>query len=338
MRRAGFAIFIIIMVGLAGCGRSEDPTARLRAEVRRNPDSVEARVALGDACMESGAHHDAFVQYAAAAERDSQSFEAHYGLARAQEALADTEAAMKSVNQALALKQDAPDAVALKGALLLQSDQAAEAAVVLEEARAVAPDNEVVHTYLPAAYIALEDLGKAESAARDALKHMPGSPQAHLTLALVLVGREKPDEAEAVLRQGMEVAPEDPLLPLRLAELLAMQGKKLEEAVQLADRSVELERGDGSADLIAAMALRRLGREDGAISRLRDAATAHPRNPRLWMTLAAVHRAAGDEEEAARAAAMAFRVAPRRRVRTAPADGEEVAGTAEVPTVPGSAG
>jgi len=31
-------------------------------------------------------------------------------------------------------------------------------------------------------------------------------------------------------------------------------------------------------------------------------------------------------------------VAPRRRVRTAPADGEEVAGTAEVPTVPGSAG
>ncbi|GEM_PF-5620811 len=338
MRRAGFAIFIISIVVVAGCGRSEAPIGRLRAEVRRHPDSVEARLSLGDAYMESGAHHDAYIQYAAAAELDPQTFEAIYGLARAQEALSDTEGAMKSVNRALALKQDAPDAVALKGVLLLQSGEVAEAARELEKARSLAPDNELVHEYLPAAYIKLDDLVKAEAAARDALKRMPDSTQAHLTLALVLVGRKKPDEAEAVLRQGLEAAPDDPLLPLRLAELLAMQGKKLDEAVELADRAVELEPGDGTGDLIAALALRKLGREEDAISRLRNAAMAHPRNPRLWMTLAAAHRAVGDEEAAARAAAMAFRVAPRRRVRSAPAGGEEATGPEAEATVAASAG
>jgi len=323
VRWARLAIFSLTVAALAGCGKSSDPTAQLLAEVRRNPDSVEARVRLGDAYMDSESHHDAYIQYRAAYERDSGSFGAALGLARAEEALADIEGAQKHAAAALAIEPDDPDALALEGRLLLRTDQVNEAVVSLEKALDLAPDNEIAHTYLPIAYVSLGQFGKAEAAARAALQQMPKSIEVHLNLALVLVARDKAAEAESVLRAAMEVDPGNPTPPLRLAELLVRERRDLTEAIQLADRSADLEPGSGDADAVAALALRELGRDEEAIRRLHAAAMANPRNVRLWMMLASAYRSIGEDEAAARAASMAFRFAPRRRVRTAPGDGGE---------------
>jgi len=338
VRWARLAIFSLTVAALAGCGKSSDPTAQLLAEVRRNPDAVEARVQLGDAYMESASYHDAYIQYLAAHERDNRSFGATLGLARAQEALADIEGARKRIAEALAIKPDDPDALALNGRLLLSTDQVEEAAASLEKARELAPDNEIAHIYLPIAYIRLNQFGKAEAAARAALEQMPQSIKAYLNLALVLVARDKADEAESVLRKAIEVDPGDPTPPLRLAELLLGTRKKLTEAIELADRSADLDAGNGDPDAVAALALRELGRDEEAIRRLHAAAMAHPRNVRLWMMLASAYRAIGEDEAAARAASMAFRFAPRRRIRNAPdAGGEPESGspTEGRPTSPG---
>ena len=326
MRWARLAILSLTIAALAGCGKSSDPTAQLLAEVRRNPDSVDARVQLGDAYMDSEAHHDAYIQYLAAYDRDSESFAASLGLARAQEALADIEGAQKHIAEALAIKPDDPDALALNGRMLLRTNQPQEAAIALKKARDLAPDNEIAHTYLPIAYVSIGEFGKAEEAARAALEQVPQSIDVHLNLALVLLARDKGDEAESVLRAAMEVDPGNPAPPLRLAELLIKEHRDLSEAVLLADLSADLDAGGGEPDAVAALALRELGREEDAIRRLHTAAMANPRNVRLWMMLASAYRSIGEDEAAARAASMAFRFAPRKRVRTAPPGDETGSG------------
>lgn len=315
MRWAHVAIIGLIAATLAGCGDHADPMARLRAQVRKNPDSVQARIALGDAYFENESYHDAFVQYSAAKELDSNSFEATLGLARANEALNDLDGAAERIKQALEIKPGDPNALALRGKLLLRTDRAERAAEVLSAALKADPENEEAHRYLPVAYLRSDQLPKAEEAAREAVKRLPDSVEAQMNLATALLAREKMDDAEQVLRKAIELAPSDPIPPLRLAELLVREGRKLEEAVELSDRSTELDPGQGEAEAVAALALRRQGRVEEAVRRLHGAAIAHPRNVRLWLMLASLYRELGDEEAAARAAGMAFRFAPRRRVR-----------------------
>jgi hypothetical protein len=53
---------------------------------------------------------------------------------------------------------------------------------------------------------------------------------------------------------------------------------------------------------------------------------------RLWLMLASLYRETGEEDAAARAAAMAFRFAPRRRIRGAD-DGEQAPDASQAPPV-----
>lgn len=323
MRQARLLIVILIaapLASLTGCGDRADSLARLRADVRRNPDSVEARVRLGEAYLESEAWHDAYIQFSDALRLDGASFDATLGLARAQEALNDIDDAAGLVERALAINPDSPEALALQGQLLLRTDRPEEAARVLEKAVAIQPDNETAHLHLPIAYLRTDARARAEEAARAAIEAMPESVETHMNLALVLIARDRPGEAETLLRAAMELDPGDPAPPFRLAELLVSEGRQLEEAITLADRAGELEPGRGDSDALAALALRKLGRDEEAVRRLHVAAMAHPRNVPLWLMLARTYRDMGEEEAAARAAGMAYRFAPRRRVRAGSAD------------------
>ncbi|MFW6156037.1 MAG: tetratricopeptide repeat protein [Armatimonadota bacterium] len=325
MRRAHIAVIFAVSVVLAGCGNQHSPLAQLRAEVRNNPDSLAARLALADASLEAEHYHDAFIQYSAARELDESSFDAVLGVATAQERLNDVDGAIASVNEALALKPGEPDALALQGRLMLRMNEPAEAVEVLTEALQAEPENEEAHRFLPIAYLRTGQLAEAEEAGRAAVMQMPDRVDAHLTLANTLIAREKTDEAETVLRKAMELDPADAVPPLRLAELLVREERGIDEVMELTERSARLDSGEGNADAVAAIALRREGRNEEALRRLNAAAMAHPRNVRLWLMLAVIYRDLGEDEAAARSAAMAFRFAPRRRVRAAgtdtPADG-----------------
>ncbi len=320
MRRAHIAVIFAISTALAGCGHQHSPLAQLRAEVRNNPDSVPARLALADASLEAEDYHDAFIQYSAARELEQSSFGATLGVATAQERLNDVGGAVESVNEALALKPGDPEALALQGRLMLRMNKPAEAIEVLTEALQTDPENDEAHRFLPIAYLHTDQLAAAENAGRAAAAQMPDSVEAHLTLANVLIAREKTDEAETALRKAMELDPADAEPPLRLAELLVREERGIDEVMELTERSARLDSGEGDADAVAAIALRREGRDEEALRRLNAAAMAHPRNVRLWLMLAVIYRDLGEDEAAARSAAMAFRFAPRRRVRAAGAD------------------
>jgi len=332
VRRAHVAVIIAVSVVLAGCGNEQDSVAQLRATVRKNPDAAEARINLGDAYMETEAYHDAFIQYFTALELAPNSFEAALGLARAHEQLNDVERAAELVAKALKIKADDPSALALQGKLLLRSDQTEEAADAFEETLERDPGNETAHRFLPVAYLRSDRLQEAQRAAEAGLEALPENVEAHMNLATVLLAQEDVDEAERVLRETIELDPADPVPPLRLAELLVREGTKLKEAVELADRSAELETGEGDAEAVAALALSKQGRSEEAIRRLHGAAMAHPRNVRLWLMLASLYRELGEEEAAARAAGMAFRFAPRRRVRRDPPEQGDLTDSVSNPT------
>ncbi|MGI5816597.1 MAG: tetratricopeptide repeat protein [Armatimonadota bacterium] len=323
MRRARVAIIGLMIALLAGCGNDEDSVARLRAEVRKNPESVDAHLKLGEAYMEDESYHDAFIQYSSALDLDASSFEATFGLARAHEALNNIDGASTRVEEALRLRPGDADALALHGKLLLRANQPEEAAEALVKAVEADPGNEEAHRYLPAAYLRSNQLARAEDAARAAVEALPDSVHAHMNLASALLARDRPDETERVLRDAIALDPSDPVPPLRLAELLVQQDRNLDEAVELSERSGELAPGEGDPEAVAALALRKQGRHEEALTRLHSAAIANPRNVRLWLMLASLHRELGNEEAAGQAASMAFRFAPRRRLRSTPglADG-----------------
>ncbi len=332
MRWGHAALICVTIAALAGCGSEQDPVAQLRAEVREDPTSVELRLQLGEAYLEEESYHDAFIQYSNALELDENSFEALLGLATVEERLNNLEGAIGHVNSALEMAPDSADALALKGKLMLRTDEPEKAADALAEAVALDPDNDAANRFLPVAYIRSDQRAEAEQAARAAVERMPDDVDVRINLATALMARGKSEESEATLREAMELDPADPAPPLRLAEILVHEGRGYDEVMQLTQRSLELDPGQGEADAVAALALRKQGRAEEAVRRLHAAATTHPRNVRLWLMLAAVYRDMGEDEAAARAAAMAFRFAPRRRIRPA-AEGETATGPPPLPPV-----
>ncbi len=302
-----------LCLGLLGCGRGGDSLAELEAKARRNPDSVDALVRLGDAYMAGEMYHNAYIQYSRARDVDPASYEALFGLARAHEVLGNPAAGLEVITKALAVRPDAVEALNLQARVELDTGQTAEAARSLEAVLELEPDNEQALTRLPAAYLHSDRPHKAETAGREAVERLPGNVDAKLSLAVVLVTSDRSGEAEGLLREAMELAPDDPRPPYRLAELLVGEERSLEEAVQLADTSADLDPANGMPAALAAVALRRLGLDQEALVRLHEAALNYPRNIRLWLMMASTYRDLGEEEAAARAAAMALRFAPRRR-------------------------
>jgi tetratricopeptide (TPR) repeat protein len=315
LRCLGVTSAVIICISLLGCTDGEDSLTSLQTRVRHNPESLDARLALADTHLDNENYHDAFVHYKAARALDQSSYPAAYGLARAHEGLGDVAAGLSVVDEALRLKSDSAEALNLRGRLLLEDEKPGEATRDFERALDLEPGNAEALKKLPVAYLRQGETRKAETTARTALKQLPDEIETHLNLATILSARGQDAEAEKLLREALELAPTDHRPPLWLAELLVEQERNLEEAVELADRAAGIEPGDGSADAIGAVALRKMGREEAALTRLHIAASEHPRNVKLWLMLASIYKSRGDEEAAAECATMAVRFAPRRRAQ-----------------------
>ena len=306
------AICVLLVLATAGCQREANTLPQLEARVLHNPASVPDLLALGGAYMAAEMYHSAFVQYAHAREIDPTSFDALSGLARAHEALGNSEASLKVVNEALHQRPDDIQALNLRARLLLAHDRPAEAAQSLARVVELDPGNADALTQLPIAYMRAGQPAEAEAVARQAAEQLPDHVDALLSLGVVLAARKQVPEAEATLRRAMAAAPDDGRPPARLAELLLREQRNLEEVVELARHAGTLDPANGVPAAIAAMALRDLGRPEDAMEELREAALRFPRNTRLWWLLAAIAHQAGDEETAGRAASMAVRFAPRR--------------------------
>lgn len=313
LKRGLMVAMMVALLALAGCKQHEPTLAQLRAQVKRNPDSIEHLVALGDGYLDQEMYHNAYVAFKRAYDLSDRSYEAAYGLAQTYRQLHDAESAMVSVKRALHLRPEEADAYALQGHLYLMMAEPGKAVAKLERALELKSDHEVALEHLSMAYLAEGEDQNAEAAGHRAVRQFPDNMEFRVKFALVLANRKKYDEAEVQLRKAVELAPEEPMPYLRLADLLIMNKRKLPEARELAQKAMAIDPGDGAAAAIAALALHKMGRTEEAATELRQAARAHPENHRIWLHLVQVFKALGEDEAARRAAEMAVRVGPRPR-------------------------
>lgn len=126
---------------------------------------------------------------------------------------------------------DHPDALHLRGVLLAQRGQAAEARASIERAIAVRPDEAMFHNNLGNVCVELQRLDDAEAAYRRAIELDPGRLDAVNNLGVLLSRRGRAEEAERILLALVEVAPQFVDARQNLAGHYLRQGR-YDEALQ----------------------------------------------------------------------------------------------------------
>lgn len=107
---------------------------------------------------------------------------------------------------------------------------------------------------------ALERLGRLDqalAAMNRAIELAPANPDLHVKKGLLLEGQKKPDLAEASYREAVKQDERSAAARNNLAYLLATRGQKLDEALALAKRAVQLEPVAAMYDTLGAVHLAR---------------------------------------------------------------------------------
>jgi superkiller protein 3 len=199
-----------------------------------------------------------------------------------------------------------------QGQRLLAEGLGAQAAEHFQRVLAAAPDHPGARLMLAQALSAqgrpVEAAEEAQRAA-DLVAALPparraaaGEARYQLTLGLARAAVAQLEEAEAALRHAAELAPLDAEAWHELGVVLLRRGSDADAAEALARATALVpDRADSHAQ--HGNALLRLGRLDEARAELERAVTLAPESADAWYALASVHRAAGRDDDQAKALA-----------------------------------
>lgn len=230
--------------------RSDDALGYYSRAVKANPNSFEARLALGLVLAREGKFDDARPQLTAATTLDPG--EAGTALkARAWRALAQID----------------------------RRDNPSQASNDLLEALKLSP--ETPHDTLLAAELAASagQLDAAEKAYRRVLAEDPQSTEAQSGLARVLIAQKQYPEAETLLRSALQQTPDDPGTNAELAIALAAQNKP--EAVPLLEKLHQAHAQDENITRMLADMKAQTGDAAGSDALYVPLLAAHPGDPGL---------------------------------------------------------
>jgi tetratricopeptide (TPR) repeat protein len=163
-------------------------------------------------------------------------------------------------------------------AALINAGKAAEARDLLQPG-AARPDAEPIVLYLYSAALRQSgDLAGAEAAARRLRAAAPDDPRGRYVLAQVLEERKDFEGAEQQLREILARDPQDATALNYLGYMLAERGQRLDEAVRLVQRALEIEPGNPSFLDSLGWAYYQQGKFDLADPPLTEAAGRLPNN------------------------------------------------------------
>ena len=304
---------LILTAALSGCQRKElAPVEAAWQQVKADPSSADAHLALAQAYADAEQYNDAYVHYRRVFELNPQSFEAACQLTRICLKLQDPQNGRKWIDQALEIDPQSGTAYELRGRLTIAEGNAKGAITDFRKALALDPKLTIAYLNLVTAAKASGDEQAALQAAATAVKLAPDQASAHFAYGDILELTGSPAGAEKEFRSAIKLDRDFAPAKLRLAMLLTAQKRHLPEARELAKQAQMLEPADGSAEAVAAWALVLMGEEHQGLTELQHAAQAHPFNHIIWLRFAQALQKAGHEEQAQKAAAIAIRVAPRR--------------------------
>ncbi len=217
-RIARVLLFITLATFLFACGGS---TAKF--------------LARGEEYLNKRKYNDALMQFRSAAESDSDSARAHWGLARAYENLGQFNEALDELRKTVDLDETNLEAKSKLGNyyLLIQPPMISEAEKIQSEVVATAP--KFVEGYiLKASILAAQNRPENEVVAKvnDAIEVDPHRVETYLSLSRYYISHDKTAEAEAAIQKGISVNPSAAVGLLEYGRFLMYAGRNTEAETQ----------------------------------------------------------------------------------------------------------
>jgi tetratricopeptide (TPR) repeat protein len=197
--------------------------------------------------------------------------------------------ALEAYGKAIRLRPDLDDPRAKRAELLLRLDRPAEALPELDRVLAVNPSKPRLWQARGKARFELAQYGEAAADFGRALALAPDGEEARRDLARAQLGAGDPEAAWRTVSPALDAS--EVAADLTLGAMVALLTNRTSAAEALARRAIDLKPGDGTAQAILALQLRRQGRADAARNAAQLAAAFAPGDAEI----AAVARLASAE-------------------------------------------
>ena len=293
--------------GLVDSGRNAEAVSELQRTLAQQPSHDEARRQLGRALAALGRLDEAVAEWRKALAIRPNNWQAYAEMGRAQLQGARYDDARQTAERMIALHPDNVVGYQQLGALYQTTGDTARALEFYEKATAIAPAGQVLSN-LGVLYYERHEYTKAVDACRRAIGLRPNEHRTHRNLGDALLKMGRVADATASYRRAAELA-----------------------EAQLAVNPTNVQ------DLSAlGLYLQKAGDHEQSLRRLEEVLRQSPKDPQVWVRVAAAHALAGRDQDAIAALQQAVRLGISRSRVAADDDFASLRGTPKFTALVGS--
>ncbi|MEJ2744295.1 MAG: tetratricopeptide repeat protein [bacterium] len=278
--RAAAIVCAIVLIMLAACSiiqcniwRSDFTVAGGALEI--NPQSVVARLMLGNACAVRGGTERAILYYSEAVRLDPDSTLAHYNLGVLLAGQGKTGDAMSHYGEAVRIDPEYAEAYCAMGNLLADAGETDNSLAAYAKALGSAPDLTPAHKGMG---LVLAKMGKTDEALHhfvEAFRLEPGDAETRVRLGDMLFAKGRFDEAIAHYSDSLRFNPHDVHILNNLGNALLHQDR-IDEAIVYFSEALRIDAGLAETHSNLAFALTERGKIDEAIFHYNKALSIRP--------------------------------------------------------------
>jgi len=215
--------------------------AAYKQAIEANPRAVVAYTDLGQLYLNELKRPQAAVEaFQSAIDLQPDSASAHYGMALGLARLNQIDAAIVEFETVARLLPEDPVPLQTLGRFLVTQGQYKQAVNAFTRGVKIKPDLVSLRLDRANSYFASEQVAEAIDEYKTIARLAPNNATPYVRLGMIYESQLKTSDAEAVYRRAIELDPKNPIAYNNLALLFAQENSRLDEALELAKKAVEL--------------------------------------------------------------------------------------------------